>query len=170
MAAAFLWRQATLRRRARDVGERCAERFLRAAGYRVLARGWRSARDSRDEADLIVEAPGGREVAIVEVKRGAGAWDALARVDRRKRAVLWRLAGDLCELAHAPPARVRADDRRLLRALARADTVRVDLIAVRGDRGTCHVSETSIGLFERSLAAARRAEPARAPPRPLYRQ
>ncbi len=80
----------------RDAGERAAERFLRAMGFRILARNWRSPRDSRDEADLIAITPCGEFVVIVEVKRAAGPWDALERVDGRKREVLWRLLLDLC--------------------------------------------------------------------------
>lgn len=166
LAFAFLWRELAARSRGRDAGERCAERFLRATGHRVLARGWRSARDARDEADLITAVPGGREVAIVEVKRSAGPWDALARVDRRKRAVLWRISEDLCRLASTDRGAARRCDRPLVRALARADLVRVDLIAVRGDHGACHVCETCVGVFERRLGGPRRSGSPRPPPAP----
>jgi Holliday junction resolvase-like predicted endonuclease len=119
----------------RDAGERAAERFLRAMGFRILARNWRSPRDPRDEADLIALTPCGEFVVIVEVKRAAGPWDALDRVDGRKREVLWRLLLDLS--GRAPPrgptlSRDRID-RRLARALELAPTARVDLVGVRGE-------------------------------------
>lgn len=46
-------------------GERAAEKFLKARGYKVLAR---NARVPMGEADLLVEAPDGRTIILVEVK------------------------------------------------------------------------------------------------------
>lgn len=134
--------------RPRDPGERAAERFLRALGYTVLRRNWRSPRDPRDEADLVVRSPDGREIVIVEVKRAAGPWDPLARVDGRKRAVLWRLLTDL----EAMPPDLRRDVRQ-------ADSIRVDLIAVRGEGRGATVVDHDFGFFSRELRHGRSARP-----------
>lgn len=62
-------------------GEEVAARHLRAAGYRILARNWRS---GRRELDLI--ALDGRTVVFVEVKtRGDGPQHPLEALDRRQR-------------------------------------------------------------------------------------
>lgn len=46
-------------------GERAAEKFLKARGYRILAR---NARVPMGEADLLCEAPDGGAIILVEVK------------------------------------------------------------------------------------------------------
>jgi Holliday junction resolvase-like predicted endonuclease len=123
-----------LSRPPRDPGEQAAERFLSLLGYRVLARNWRSPGSPRDEADLIVQTPDGREVVVVEVKRTASTWDALERVDVRKREVLWRIALSLEEIRDRQRLGGGEPCARALRhALRAADTIRIDLVAVRGD-------------------------------------
>ncbi len=117
----------------RDEGERIAERFLRLLGFRLVARNWRRRADRRDEADLLMLAPSRDTLVVVEVKRAAGPWDPLERIDSAKRAVLWRIAGDL---AMRPP----------VRGIRR---VRVDLVAVRGARGSCEVIRHESGFLER---------------------
>jgi len=54
-------------------GERLAERFLKRAGYRILAR---NARVPFGEADLICQDPDGQTIVLVEVKTRAAAHDA----------------------------------------------------------------------------------------------
>jgi len=136
----------------RDPGERTAERFLRALGFRILARNWRSPRDPRDEADLIASTPDGRDVVIVEVKRTAGRWDPLERVDARKRSVLWRILRDLED------SRLHPSDRALSRAIARARRIRIDLVGVRGEGGTASVVDFAPDLMHRELnGSARRS-------------
>jgi len=146
-ALAFAWRILRGRLRARDAGERCAERYLRAMGHRIVARNWRGGRDPRDEADLIAVTADGCAVVVVEVKRASGPWCALGRVDRRKRAVLWRLAGELSTPASLPAA----GNAALRRALERADHIRVDLVSVRGEGRSCTVEESVVGVFERRI-------------------
>lgn len=152
VALAFLLRalRGRLRLRPRDPGERATERFLKSLGYRILARNWRSPRDPRDEADLVAATPDGTAVAVVEVKRARGPWDPLARVDERKRAALWRLAGDLSALpeseAHPPPGR---SARKLARAVADAGEVRIDLVAVQGVGRTASVIAHVPGIASR---------------------
>ena len=150
VAVAFLWRAifARLIPPARDAGERAAERFVRALGYAIVARNWRSPRDPRDEADLIALTPDRSEVVIFEVKRAAGPWDALARVDQRKKEVLWRL---LCDLEGMARGTCPCPSRALASALARAEAVRVDLIGVRGEGRTATVVDHDGGLFLRTL-------------------
>jgi Holliday junction resolvase-like predicted endonuclease len=189
VAFAFLWRTlaARLLPAPRDAGERAAERFLRALGYRVLARNWRSPRDARDEADLVVLSPDRREVVIVEVKRAAGPWDALRRVDSRKKEVLWRLLTDMegigryerheRERGHERHEReggherherherhVRHEPRTLRNAVARAEFVRVDLVGVRGVGRTASVVDHDCGLFLRALRARTGDSSASRPP------
>jgi len=159
VAVAFLWRvlAARLLPRPRDPGERAAERFLRALGYAIVARNWRSPRDPRDEADLIVLSPDRREIVIVEVKRAAGPWDALGRVDSRKKEVLWRLLTDIERCAKgtdAPVARTLPAS-----AIAYAEHVRVDLIGVRGEGRTASVVDHDCGLFLRALRSNRSTRP-----------
>lgn len=163
--------------RGTDPGEAAAARYLRATGHRVLARNWRSPRDARDEADLVVVTPDRETVVLVEVKRAAGDWDPLERVDGRKRAVLWRLVGDLARLAEshgdeervrqpraatgafhargepsghatASPPPFRWSDRRLLRPLRSARAIRTDLIAVRGSGASATVLRHLTALHE----------------------
>lgn len=96
-------------------GERAAEKYLAAHGYRVLAR---NARVPAGEADLICTAPDGRTIVLVEVK------------SRR-----------VVEGVPSPPAElnVTAHKRRKLRAIMRHLTRanrwrrtprRIDIIAV----------------------------------------
>lgn len=135
VALAFVWRTIarSTARPPRDEGERAAERFLRLLGFRVIARNWRRAADRRDEADLILLSPARDTLVVVEVKRAAGPWDPLERIDGAKREVLWRIAGDLAE---RPPV---AGIRR----------VRVDLVAVRGTGRACEVMRHEPGFLER---------------------
>lgn len=155
----WLWSGLAHRSARRDPGERAAEKFLRTLGFRILARNWRSPRDPKDEADLVVETPCGREVAIVEVKRAAGPWDPLERVDQRKKEVLWRLLLDLereCHTGRLP--------RRLGSAVRSADALRVDFIAVRGDGRAASVMGHDIGYFVREQGRARERSPPPASP------
>lgn len=155
VAAAFLWRllAARLLPPPRDPGERAAERFLRALGYAIIARNWRSPRDPRDEADLIALTPDRREIVIVEVKRAAGPWDALGRVDGRKKEVLWRLLTDVERCARGIDASVV---RTLPASAVRsAEHVRVDLIGVRGEGRSASVVDHDCGLFLRALRSNR---------------
>ena len=147
----------------RDPGERAAERFLRALHYRTLARNWRSPRDPRDEADLIMLTPDQSTVVLVEVKRARGPWDGLDRVDVRKREVLWRLLQDISD-GKRPRARTSiqsvAVDRAQRTARTRASppiripdcarAVRVDLVGVRGEGRTASAVRHVVGLFERT--------------------
>jgi Holliday junction resolvase-like predicted endonuclease len=148
----------------RDPGERAAERFMRSLGYTVLARNWRSPRDPRDEADLVVASPDGADIVIVEVKRTASTWDPLARVDGRKRSVLWRILRDLEDL------RLHASDRALRRAIARSLRIRIDLVGVRGEGLLASVVDYAPDTMQRELertpsrprdGAAQRGPPAR---------
>ena len=149
-----------VQREPRDPGERAAERFLRALGYTLLARNWRSPRDRRDEADLIMLSPDGREVVIVEVKRAAGPWDPLHRVDIRKREVLWRLLVDLEGIglsgsgraghaARLGPATRLGNATRHGNAVRGAQALRVDLVGVRGEGYLCAAVEHVTGIFIR---------------------
>ena len=135
VALAFVWR--TLARLVaptpRDAGERTAERFLRLLGFRLVARNWRRTADRRDEADLVMLSPGRDTLVVVEVKRAAGPWDPLERIDGAKREVLWRIAGDLADRPPAPGIR----------------RVRVDLVAVRGSGRGCEVMRHEPGFLER---------------------
>ncbi|MBL8763011.1 MAG: YraN family protein [Phycisphaerae bacterium] len=98
-------------------GERCAEAFLKAAGYRVLGR---NVRVRIGEADLICESPDREAIVVVEVK-------ARRMKPGRDRAAV-------------PPERsvTRAKRRRLVAVanwLARANdwtsrTVRIDVVAI----------------------------------------
>lgn len=100
-------------------GERAAARFLRRAGYRILARNLRL---RFGEADLVCLAPDRRTIVIVEVKT-------------RRRGAQRSLQGE-----HIPPeASVHHHKRRKLRAIARAlvnanrwhnRPIRIDIIAV----------------------------------------
>ena len=157
VAFAFLWRTigARLLPTPRDPGERAAERFLRALGYRILLRNWRSARDARDEADLVALSPDHREVVIVEVKRAAGPWDALGRVDSRKKEVLWRLLLEL-ESARMHGSGASA---AVAHALAGAEFIRVDLVGVRGTGRTASVVNHDCGIFLRTLKGPRTGHP-----------
>lgn len=144
-----------VRRAPRDAGERAAERLLRALGYSIEARNWRSPRDPRDEADLIVRTPDGSTLVIVEVKRAAGPWDPLERVDTRKKSVLWRLLRDLEDAAvdrSHPPAGYP-------RAVRSVSAIRVDLVGVRGEGRTATATRHVAGMFERSVLRRRGRPP-----------
>jgi putative endonuclease len=80
-----------------QASETRAEQFLRAKGYRILARNLRS---SLGELDLVAEDAG--VIVFVEVKaRATGAFGgALLAVDRRKRAKLVRLAAQYLAQRH----------------------------------------------------------------------
>jgi len=160
-AVAFAWvvraASALFTRPRRDPGEKAAERFLRALGYGIVARNWRSPRDPRDEADILARTPDGRTLVVVEVKRSAGPWDALERVDARKKAVLWRILRDLEDAASlGEPHRARGVPRA---TLASVGAVRVDLVGVRGEGRTASAVRHVTGVFERSIprSGARRA-------------
>jgi Holliday junction resolvase-like predicted endonuclease len=144
----------------RDPGERAAERFLRALGYRVIARNWRSPRDRRDEADLLARSPDGASLVIVEVKRASGPWDPLGRVDSRKKEVLWRLLLDLEEAATGGVP----DSRGYPPGLRTVRTIRVDLVAVEGDGRGAVVRTHVDGVLERSIATRRGTRPTPRPP------
>lgn len=72
-------------------GERAAARFLKARGYRILAR---NVRNRFGEVDLLAEADDGKTIVVVEVKAG------------QKQA------------RHRPEVHVNADKQRRLTALA----------------------------------------------------
>ncbi|MBI1304272.1 MAG: hypothetical protein GC172_10880 [Phycisphaera sp.] len=117
---------------------------------RVIARNWRSARDRRDEADLLALSPDGALLIVVEVKRAAGPWDALERVDGRKREVLWRLLCDLEECVRR--ARTGAPARGDPPRLAAVRRIRVDLVGVEGSARHSMVSRQVTALFEREVS------------------
>ena len=143
------------RRAPRDPGERAAERLLRALGYSIEARNWRSPRDPRDEADLIARTPDGSTLVIVEVKRSAGPWDPLERVDSRKKSVLWRILRDL-EDAASDRGRGGAGFPRAVRGVS---AIRVDLVGVRGEGRTATATRHVAGLFERTVLRNRGRPP-----------
>ncbi len=161
LGVAFAWLARAvapwLRRPARDPGERAAERLLRALGYAIEARNWRSPRDPRDEADLIARTPDGRTLVIVEVKRAAGPWDALERVDTRKKEVLWRLLRDFEDAAAEAGPREAAP--RFPRAVRTVSSIRVDLVGVRGEGRTASATRHVVGVFERSVRRGRGRPP-----------
>jgi Holliday junction resolvase-like predicted endonuclease len=150
MAWLMRWPARKLLGSGRDPGERTAERFLRALGFRILARNWRSPRDPRDEADLIASTPDGRDIVIVEVKRTAGRWDPLERVDARKRSVLWRILRDLEDGV------IGSDEHALRAAVARSIRIRIDLIGVRGEGGTASVVDFAPDILHRELTGSAR--------------
>lgn len=73
-------------------GERRAEDFLKAQGFRILARNWRNPRDRRDELDLVCR--DGDVLVFVEVKTRAtiALVSGYYAIDRRKKKVLLRAA------------------------------------------------------------------------------
>jgi putative endonuclease len=85
-------------------GERLAERFLRAKGWRFVARNWRSPRDQRDEIDLVFN--DGAVLVFIEVKaRAAGALvSGYHAINKRKKQAL-RRAADAYLRALAPGGR-----------------------------------------------------------------
>lgn len=88
-------------------GEACAADHLRRLGFEELAR---NLRVGHDEADLIMMAPDGRTVVIVEVKTRADSesWPEL-RIDHGKRSSLTRLARTLLEQPALAQLRARFD-------------------------------------------------------------
>lgn len=81
--------------RAGAEGERLAARFLRKkAGYKIVARNWRSPNDHRDEIDLVCR--DGQVLVFVEVKTRSA--DALVSgyhaVDQAKKRVVLRACTD----------------------------------------------------------------------------
>lgn len=161
LGVAFAWIVRAIaphfRRAPRDPGERAAERLLRALGYAIEARNWRSPRDPRDEADLVARTPDGRTLVIVEVKRSAGPWDPLERVDTRKKEVLWRLLRDFEDAASA--GETHAGPMRFPRAVRSVSSIRVDLVGVRGEGRTATATRHVAGLFERSVRRNRGRPP-----------
>lgn len=87
-------------------GERCAARYLRRRGYRILARNWRT---GRYELDIVASVRG--VLVIVEVKtRTEGAWvGGAASVDRRKRRALLSATRRLVRRIHPPPQSLQFD-------------------------------------------------------------
>lgn len=162
VAALLLPIRAQLLRRRRDPGERAAERFLRALGYSIVARNWRSPRDRRDEADLVALTPCGTTLVVVEVKRSNSGWNALDRIDPRKREVLWRLVRDLESLGLARVDSARASDARLIRIIDRGVVLRVDAIGVQGQGSTAIVTRHSVGIYVRRKRRSRPSIPLRA--------
>jgi putative endonuclease len=92
-----------------ELGERIAEKFLRARGYRIITRNWRSPRDRRDELDLVCR--DGDTLVFVEVKtRAATALvSGYHAIDARKKAVLRRAATTYLRALRPPPATFRLD-------------------------------------------------------------
>lgn len=86
-------------------GEDRAADHLRAAGYRILDRNWRT---RGGEIDIVAERDG--VIAVVEVKtrRGDLFGDPLEAIDARKRARLWRLAA-AWRSAHSDAGELRLD-------------------------------------------------------------
>ncbi|CAL4859882.1 YraN family protein [Microbacterium sp. MM2322] len=84
-------------------GEQRAEMHLRAQGYRILDRNWRS---HSGEIDIVAARDG--DLVIVEVKTRRGEWfgHPFAAVHARKRDRLWRL-GAAWVVAHPDAARGR---------------------------------------------------------------
>ncbi len=100
---ATTWDQAAGRR-----GEDLAHRFLRAAGYTIVGRNWRTPTGS-GEVDLVARQ--GETVVFVEVKaRRSEEFGAPDRaVDRAKRLHLARAGRDWARRAEVPWERVRFD-------------------------------------------------------------
>jgi len=108
-------------------GEDCAAAYLRAAGYRVIARNWRC---SDGEVDLIVERD--EQVVFVEVKTRSSArfGHPFEAITAKKLARMRRLAGLWCSQAEVWPNRIR-----------------VDAVAVIAERGREPVIEHLRGVF-----------------------
>lgn len=85
-------------------GEDVAFFYLRRKGYIVVARGWKSLR-FRGDLDLI--AWDGETLCFIEVKTRSSKEVATAEsaVDKEKRRVLRRLAGDYLRSTNRPPVR-----------------------------------------------------------------
>ncbi len=91
-------------------GERAAARFLRRAGYRILAR---NVRLRFGEADLVCRAPDRRTIVVVEVKTRipapGGSPPPEASVHARKRRTLRGIARALARLNRWPERGLRVD-------------------------------------------------------------
>lgn len=90
-------------------GEREAAAFLRARGFVIIARNWRSPKDRRDEIDLICT--DGGVLVFVEVKTRAAAAlvSGYHAVDARKRAVVLRAATEYMRSLRTRPHTYRFD-------------------------------------------------------------
>jgi putative endonuclease len=90
-------------------GEQAAADFLRARGWRIIARNWRSPRDRRDELDLVCR--DGDVLVFVEVKTRAvtALVPGYHAVDARKKRVLRRAAAAYLRGLRSPPASFRLD-------------------------------------------------------------
>lgn len=90
-------------------GEDEAAAFLKARGYTIVARNWRSPKDRRDEIDLICSNDG--VLVFVEVKtRAAHALvSGYHAVDKRKKAVVRRAATAYMRLLRPRPHTFRFD-------------------------------------------------------------
>ena len=114
-----------------NLGERAAQRYLEARGYRVLDRNWRSqAPGQRGELDLVLRQR--RELVVCEVKTRTG--DTLAHpaeaVTAEKAARLRRLAV-LWIRAHPSPRGSRSPFGRAAPGDPSPPRVRIDVVAVR---------------------------------------
>lgn len=95
-------------------GERAAARWLHRRGYRVLAR---NLRVRSGEADLVVLAPGGSALVVVEVKTrrvrpgdSSPAHPPEANIHAHKRAKLVQVAGEIARrFPNLHPAALRID-------------------------------------------------------------
>ncbi len=100
---------ASARAAAGAAGERAAAAFLRARGFAIVVRNWRSPRDRRDELDLVCR--DGDALVFVEVKTRAAT--ALVpgyyAVGARKKRVLLRAATAYLRALRPPPATFRLD-------------------------------------------------------------
>lgn len=85
------------RRQFGQVGEAWAERFLRAKGYRILARNLRT---SLGELDLVAEDAGVLVFVEVKARTTEAFGGALSAVDRRKQAKLVKLASQYLARRH----------------------------------------------------------------------
>jgi putative endonuclease len=84
-------------------GEQRAATHLRALGFDVLDRNWRT---TAGEVDVVAHRDGGLVFVEVKTRRSDGFGDPLEAVDARKRARLWQLANAWCA-AHPDIARGR---------------------------------------------------------------
>lgn len=109
-------------------GEERAASHLRAQGYEIVDRNWRST-----DGELDIVAVRGRELVVVEVKtrRSEGYGHPFEAVDRRKRDRLWRLAWAWMG-AHPETARGRH--------------LRVDVIGITGEQPATAVLEHLVDL------------------------
>jgi putative endonuclease len=126
--------RSTRAQRIGDEGEQLAAMRLEALGWRILAR---NLRIGRDEVDLLAVDPAAPpSLVVVEVRRRSRRDFGLAEetLDRRKRAALRRVAGEVAGLRRLP------DGSALPRLPLRIDLVAIDrgpdgLPSVRHHRG-----------------------------------